>query len=186
MYTTRVVVAPRISTNAASWPLRPTGNALVLVQEIVDGLNGAPAESVNVMGVLVPLLVWTTRLPVAAPLGTVVMMNVSPQSLGLAMVAAIVPPVPFENSTVPDTVVGVLPKPDPSIRMVLPVGPLGSVAPLTAVTTGGPDGPVGLLPPHPTRRIPIATDAQPRARISKLQSERPTRNALRRRNRERD
>jgi len=130
----------------------------VPVQAIADGLNGAPAERLNVIGVLVPLLVWTTRFPVAAPVGTVVMMNVSPQSFGLAMVAAIVPPVPFENSTLPDTVVGVLPNPDPSMRMVLPVGPLGSVAPLTSVTTG-PDGPVGLL----RRTLPEEFQSQPTA-----------------------
>jgi hypothetical protein len=66
---------------------------------MVEGLNCELLASERVSGALVPVAVLITTSPVAAPDGSVVRMNVSVQSSGLAIVAAMVPPAPFENRT---------------------------------------------------------------------------------------
>jgi len=100
-YTKLLVGVPGSVAAATAWPLRPTGNAVVVVQLIVDGLNATFWVTVKVRGVLVPPTVFTTRLPVAAPEGTDVTIRVFVQSLALAMTAATVPPLPLANSTCP-------------------------------------------------------------------------------------
>jgi hypothetical protein len=113
---------------------------LVAVHATVEGLNGAICASVKTIAVLVPSEVFTTRLPLADPVGTVVTIKPSDQSAPLAIAAETVPVRPAENSTWLEP--WVLPKFEPSMITVLPAVALGSVAPLTANTIGGPDGPV--------------------------------------------
>jgi hypothetical protein len=98
---------------ATAWPLKPMGRAVVLVQLTVDGLKATFAATVNTTGVLVPPDVLTTRLPVAAPAGTVVTIRELVQSPALAMSAVSGPPVPFVKSTCPDAAAWPLPKFDP-------------------------------------------------------------------------
>jgi hypothetical protein len=130
---------------------------------MVEGLKVACWVTVNVTGILVPPTVFTTKFPVAAPEGTVVTMSVPVQSVAAAIVPATVPPLPLLNNTEPPAVVWSGPKFDPVITTTLPIGAAGEVAPLIALTIGGPEGgvgPVGVLLPHPLRRnIPTAPRA---------------------------
>src|SRR5712692_10216238 len=118
------------------------GRAVVLVQLTVDGLKATFAATGSTSVVLVPPEVLTTRFPVAAPAGTVVTISVLVQSPALAMSAVSGPPVALVNSTWPEAAAWPLPKFEPRMTTVAPIGADGTVALLTRVTTGGPDGPV--------------------------------------------
>src|SRR2546425_11652416 len=78
-------------------------------------------------------------------------MRVLLQSPGLAMVAVSGPPDALVKSTTPVAAAWLPPKFEPSRTMVAPSGAAGAVAPLTVVTTGGRESPVGPLEPHAAR-----------------------------------